>query len=139
MMNELNFESIFTITSMLEKIEIDKIIEDLEEKLTKMQEDYNKLIKNSDDKEELEKKYKEERKTFLGKELLKAVIKKPHLVKDEIYELVGQYTDKTVDEVKKMSLKLVLTTFKDMIKNGLIDCIKEAMGEDAINNLKKTL
>lgn len=61
----------------------------------------------------------------IGVELMLFLIKKSHKAKDEIKQLVATLTEKTTEEVGKMSPKQLITSIKEILKqDGVLDFFK---------------
>ena len=63
----------------------------------------------------------------IGADLMLFLVKKSHKAKDEIKQLVATLTEKTAEEVGKMSPKQLVTSIKEILKqDGVLDFFKSA-------------
>lgn len=139
---ELSFESLFILTELLEKMGAETLIDTLEEKLQEIEDKEMLKIKElpEEEKEEAKKKLLERKKNYGLKEILKFVIIRPHKAKNEIMKLVSDYSNIPVEEVKTKGLKWTLEQFKELLKSGIWDVVKDLIGnKEKLDNLKKTL
>jgi len=63
----------------------------------------------------------------IGVDLMLFLVKKSHKAKDEIKQLVATLTEKTPEEVSRMSPKQLVTSIKEILKqDGVLDFFKSA-------------
>lgn len=134
---EFAYDDIFTVSEMLDNMEIKGYLEYLERKLHQL--DKSNLPEN---------KIKQAKKETMSFDALGFLVTKIHKAKPQVDELIMSYHRLSAEELKTLGLKKTIIFFKEMIKNGLMDMIKDLISEfkadgtidDFLNlGLKKTL
>jgi iron-sulfur cluster repair protein YtfE (RIC family) len=94
-MRKLTFEDTFLMSEVLDKMNVD--------------DDLNKLFD--------EAKKHPDAQAYLGGKLVLMVIKRWHKAKEEIVAFVSIITEKSVEEVKKMSLREIKEVLLELFRN----------------------
>ena len=83
------------------------------------------LLSEIADKMDIKLDVKGKSQEEIGVDLMLFLIKKSHKAKDEIKQLVATLTEKTIEEVSKMSPKELVTSIKEILKqDGVLDFFK---------------
>jgi len=83
------------------------------------------LLSEIADKMDIKLDVKGKSQEEIGVDLMLFLVKKSHKAKDEIKQLVATLTEKTSEEVGKMSPKQLITSVKEILKqDGVLDFFK---------------
>lgn len=83
------------------------------------------LLSEIADKMDIKLDVKGKTQEEIGVDLMLFLVKKSHKAKDEIKQLVATLTEKTPEEVGKMSPKQLITSVKEILKqDGVLDFFK---------------
>jgi hypothetical protein len=115
---EFAYDDIYIVSEMLDKMEIKSYMEYLERKLYQ--------ISKSNLPEEQMKKAK---KDALSLDVMGFLVTKIHRAKPQVDRLIMSYHNLSNEELKSLGLKKSIVFFKEMLKNGLIDMIKDVVSE----------
>lgn len=93
--------------------------------MRKLQTDDMFLLSEIADKMDIKLDVKGKTQEEAGAELIMFLVKKAHKAKDEIKNLVAALTEKSSEEVAKMSPKEMINNVKEILKqDGLLDFFK---------------
>ena len=85
------------------------------------------LLSEIADKMDIKLDVKGKSQEEIGVDLMLFLVKKSHKAKDEIKQLVATLTEKTAEEVGKMSPKQLIASIKEILKqDGVLDFFKSA-------------
>ena len=83
------------------------------------------LLSEIADKMDIKLDVKGKSQEEIGVDLMLFLVKKSHKAKDEIKQLVATLTEKTPEEVSKMSPKQLITSVKEILnQDGVLDFFK---------------
>jgi hypothetical protein len=73
----------------------------------------------------MDKKNMQEAQKEYGMQIITLLIKRLYRAKNEINQLIANVTEKSIDEVSKMSIKETIDTFKKILtQDGVLDFFK---------------
>jgi len=93
--------------------------------MRKLETDDMFLLSEISDKMDIKLDVKGKTQEEAGTELILFLVKKAYKAKDEIKQLVATLTEKTPEEVSRMSPKQLVTSIKEILKqDGVLDFFK---------------